>query len=239
MHNGALYLASYTYYGGQNTGGLFKLDTITGATIWDTPCERTNAIPVVTDSGLIFLAGGLDDAGSVVKTQAWQDNGTTATLLWDTYADTAGTLNIGGWTHQPVYSNGYLYVGKPHEDPAQWLYFEPYTDLYVLDTSRTPDQPEFIVDHYAGCGASPAIADGTIYSLGTGGLIALEPSPACLADLDGSGSVELADLQLLLAAYGTARAEAGFDSDADLDRNGVIELADLQYLLALYGANCW
>ena len=238
VSNGALYLASYTYYGGQNTGGLFKLNATNGAVVWDTPCERTDAIPVVTDDGQIFIAGGLDDAGSVVTTQAYQDNGTTVTPLWDTYVDSGGTLGIGGWTHQPVYSNGYLYVGRPYEDPVQWLYFEPYTDLYVIDTAHTPDQPEFIVSQYTGCGASPAIADGTIYSLGKDGLVALEPSVVCLADLDGNGSVGLADLQLLLAAYGTTPGDSGFDSGADLDRNGVVDLADLQALLATYGGIC-
>lgn len=237
VRNGYVYLASYTFYGASNNSGLFKLDASDGHVVWDAPCERTNSIPIVTDGGRIYLAGGLDDAGSVIKTQTFQDHDNHATLVWDTYADTGGSLIVGGWTNQPVYSRGYLYVGTPNEVPPL-LYFEPNTDLYVLDASKTPGDPGFIVAHHSGAGGSPAIADGTIYSFGNGGLYAFEPSSTCLADLDGDATVGLSDLATLLGAYGASRGDANFDSDADLDRDGTVGLSDLAALVGVYGAAC-
>ena len=52
-------------------------------------------------------------------------------------------------------------------------------------------------------------------------------------DLDLDGDVDLADLQMLLAGYGTT-ADAVW-SDGDLDGDGDVDLADLQLLLAHYG----
>lgn len=235
VHDGYVYAASYVFYGTGNNSGLFKFDAADGEIVWVAPCERTESIPVVTDDGGIYLAAGLDGYGSVVKIQAFQDNGNTATERWDTHVDTGGNLIIGGWTHQPAYARGYLYAGAP---PDEFAAFQPYTDLYILDASRTPDDPDFVVEHFAGTGGSPGLADGTLYSLGQDGLYAFDPSPACLADLDGDGLVSLSDLAALLGAYGSASGEIGFDSDADLNRDGVIDLSDLAELLGAYGEAC-
>jgi len=204
--------------------------------VWVAPCERSASIPVVTDDGRIYLSAGLAGFGSAVKVQAFQDHGQSVALLWDTHADTGGELVVGGWTHQLVYARGYLYTGTPRDEPDN--YFLPYTDLYILDASTTPDDPCFIVAHCHGTGGSPAMADGTVYSIGEDGLLAFEPSPACLADLDADGLVGLSDLATLLGAYRTARGEPGFISDADLNRDGRVDLVDLAALLAVYGEAC-
>jgi outer membrane protein assembly factor BamB len=168
VRNGYVYVASYAFYGGQNNSLLFKLDAVTGDVIWDVPCERTAAIPIVTDDGLAFVAGGIDGFGSAVKIQAFRDLGDEAELLWDTYQDTAGELIVGGWTHQPVYSCGLLYVGAPDETAS----FTAYTDLYILEVTRHPAEPQFVVTQHTGAGGSPAVAGGVLYSLGRDGLFA-------------------------------------------------------------------
>ncbi len=58
--------------------------------------------------------------------------------------------------------------------------------------------------------------------------IDVEPC-ATLGDLDGDGDVDLNDLALLLASYGT-------DAGGDLDGDGDTDLSDLAILLANYGA---
>ena len=56
-----------------------------------------------------------------------------------------------------------------------------------------------------------------------------------VGDIDGDGDVDLSDLQLLLAAYGSCDGAANYNPLADLDGDGCINLADLQLLLANYG----
>jgi hypothetical protein len=52
------------------------------------------------------------------------------------------------------------------------------------------------------------------------------------ADINDSGTVDVADLLMLLAAYG------GSDTNADIAPNNVIDVQDLLALLAQYGTDC-
>lgn len=65
----------------------------------------------------------------------------------------------------------------------------------------------------------------------------LGPRP-CPGDINGDGVIELSDLALLLAAFGTQAGDPGFNASADLDVNGVVELSDLATLLAGFGSAC-
>ncbi len=59
------------------------------------------------------------------------------------------------------------------------------------------------------------------------------PTAECDGDLDGSGSVDSADLGSLLAAWGTCGKKGS--CDADLDGSGAVDSADLGTLLASWG----
>jgi len=55
-------------------------------------------------------------------------------------------------------------------------------------------------------------------------------------DLNGDGAVDLADLSLMLAAFGACEGDPRYLPEADLDGSQCIELADLGVLLANYGS---
>lgn len=56
------------------------------------------------------------------------------------------------------------------------------------------------------------------------------------ADINGDCHVDLSDLTLLLAAFGSCNGDPAYNADADLDASGCIDLADLSSLLAQFGS---
>ncbi|MCC6361788.1 MAG: hypothetical protein IT450_23890 [Phycisphaerales bacterium] len=63
-------------------------------------------------------------------------------------------------------------------------------------------------------------------------------SPPCTGDIDGDGSVGLADLTQMLAAFGSCLGDGNYAPAIDLNGSGCIELADLGQLLSVFGSNC-
>ncbi len=61
---------------------------------------------------------------------------------------------------------------------------------------------------------------------------------ACAGDVDGSGSIDLADLAGLLAAFGAEEGDAGYVPAADLNSDGSVDLSDLAGFLAVFGSSC-
>ncbi|MBN1919200.1 MAG: PQQ-like beta-propeller repeat protein [Verrucomicrobia bacterium] len=155
VRGGALYIASYNFNGGEDNSLLFKLDAATGALGWTQPaaCERTDSIPIVIEDR-VYLAGGVYGYGSKRKIECFAEG--TGALLWS-------YTGAGGWCHQPCYTNGLLYTGLI---VSEGFFFGPAVDLQVLDVSKAPGEPGFVVDVYAACGSSPAIANANVYSIG-------------------------------------------------------------------------
>lgn len=55
-------------------------------------------------------------------------------------------------------------------------------------------------------------------------------------DLDGDGDVDLADLAVMLGAFGRCLGDPQYNAAADLDSNGCVDLGDLSVLLGNFGA---
>lgn len=224
--DGFLYAATYTFTGAGDTARMFKIDAATGSGVWTIPCNRTASTPVV-DGNRIYLSTGIAGFGSVPRVQAFDDLGASAIKVWDTYADTGGSLIAGGWTHQPALADGILYVGKI---PTSVNSFGPYTDLFMLDVALTPTHPDFVRAHRAGVGSSPAIANGRVFSLGTGGL----QSIGIRGDLCGDdGRVNGRDVQCFVNAVLATTPTVSQIELSDFNDDNMISLEDAPGFIAV------
>lgn len=64
----------------------------------------------------------------------------------------------------------------------------------------------------------------------------VEVRPSCPGDLNGSGTVDLTDLSILLSNFGTGSGASL--TDGDLNGDGAVDLTDLAMLLARFGSTC-
>ncbi len=76
---------------------------------------------------------------------------------------------------------------------------------------------------------TPFLETGSVYVFSLGCI-------ACVGDLDGDGSVGLADLSALLTHFGVASGMTY--ADGDIDGDGGVSMKDLSALLENYGAEC-
>lgn len=225
------YAASYSFYGGQRSANLVKLNVNTGALLWSVPCNRTDTAPIPLANGTILLSSGINGFGSTPSLELFADLGSTAIFIWDTYL--AGGPAVGYWTHQPIAiesPHGYqVLVSEPPEgDPLG-----PASRTLRLDLSKLPNDPAFVIQTLEGAGISSIGSGGKMFGLGPGGLQArVVPMAYCPADFNDSGSVDFFDIMAYLAAY-----TAG-DAEADVNGDGVVNFFDLQGFLGLYTVGC-
>ena len=205
---GFLYAVNYDFYG---DSAFCKIDCATGNIVWITQAERSSSTPIVVGNK-IYISSGLEGFGSHPKLQAFEDLGNSVTKLWD-------ANEIGGWSNQPAYANGKLYVGKLDFDEQTFI--SSYNNLYLVDVSYGPSDANFIVDHYTGCGSSPAVGLQSIYCLGSTGLYKFH-TPALLADVSKNNRVDVLDLALMAQKWlydgpiGVKRADLDLDGNVDL-----------------------
>jgi len=209
---GFLYAANYDFYEGEDNSALVKIDCNDGAIVWETAVERTQSIPVVVGDK-IYISAGMAGYGSRPKVEAYQDSGGSVTKLWETPA----SMIVGGWTNQPAYADGKLYVGSI---PVEGNYFGTYTDLYIFDVNTTPGDPNFVIDHYEGCGNSCAVTYDSIYTIGYDGLFKFY-QPALVADITADGAVDIFDLSEFVDGWlydgpvGVSRSDMNLDGGVD------------------------
>jgi outer membrane protein assembly factor BamB len=208
---GFIYAANYSYSQHEDNSALCKINSNNGNIIWMINTEQTSSVPVVVGDK-IYISGGLNGWGSRPKVEAYQDLGNTVIKLWETPANMA----VGGWSNQPVYANGKLYVGAiPIIDGD---YFDAYTELYILNVSVGVNNPDFVIAHYVDkkCGNNPAVTYDSLYTIGADGLFKFH-QPALLADIDKNSKVNFSDLAELAAVWlydgpiGVKRADLNLD----------------------------
>jgi hypothetical protein len=69
------------------------------------------------------------------------------------------------------------------------------------------------------------------------GVFAITPSDGTVpGDVDGDGDVDLADLSMLLTAFGSCTGDPDYNAGADFNNSGCVDLSDLAVLLANFGS---
>lgn len=196
-----LLAASYAFSGGMDAANLVKLDGATGALLWSAACNRTQSIPVALPGGRIALSTGILGFGTVPSVQVFTDQGSSASLAWDSALATwvdhnlngqldAGEFTaIGGWTQQPVVST---FAGRTVMSvgliPASGTFSSPGNDLFTVDLDAG-----VVLEHVGGAGGSPSAASTGLASIGVDGLMWFGPTPAQL-DRNADGLVDVDDL---------------------------------------------
>lgn len=220
---GSIYAATYSFFGGIDSANLVKINARTGTLVWSAPANRTQSIPVPVPGGLVALSTGLNGYSTIPALELFLDGASSGQLLWHTDL----TLDLGGWTNQPVLARfggrTLLAIGSPAYFPDV-SYDNPYdlsNTLSLVDLSLSPSSPGFLVQQFSGVGGSPAIVGGSLYAVGVIGLAAFGPTPSDL-DVNQSGTIDVNDL------YAWERGEGL----RDIDRDGVVDARDKALLVS-------
>jgi hypothetical protein len=227
------YIVSFAFGADLGPTKLYKIDTSTATptVAWEAVAPRSDVMPLVI--GNVVLVSGGDGFPKFRYTEyhidwpsIWAFDKSTGQFLWKT--ETAG-----GWTSQPVYANGILYavtqVGQ---------YTGNTSSLYALDISQAPGDPAFVVANTSQIGNSVAVANGNVYGTNPTKLTAFGPAVTLAGDINGDGYVNVSDLQVLVAAWGSHAGplpSGNWNANADLNGDGFINVGDLQVLVANWG----
>lgn len=221
--NGAVYGATYDFFGNGRSSRLVKLDAYSGQLLWEVPSDRSSSIPLVFADDRVLLSSGLNGFGSVPRLTLYKDRGDHALELWDTALSTwtdngNGVLDqgeyfsIGGWALQPTART------ERFRTVALIGSNEGLGTMYLIDLDRTPSEPEFVVNLDTGGGGSPAVGYTAAYAIRTDGL-ASYGSPLW-PDVDGNRTINIDDLHAWYSDQGLR----------DVDLSGGITLEDVNQL---------
>jgi outer membrane protein assembly factor BamB len=146
--------AFITTYNFEGDGDIMALSLQNGSLLWERPIARTDCTPAVAN-GLLYVCGGTDGFSDKAT---YCFNATTGEMVWKTSTEEG----IGEWRCSPAYADGLLFVGKTEN--------MNYAALYALNASTG----DLVWGSPAG-GSAPAIADGTVFSIGSGKVYAIGP----------------------------------------------------------------
>ncbi|WP_394701193.1 PQQ-binding-like beta-propeller repeat protein [uncultured Methanolobus sp.] len=201
VYNDILYFTTYNWIG---NGDIYAVDKYDGTVLWRKTIQRTDSCPAVA-YGNVYVCGGCPDYS---KLQSYCFNAVTGEEIWSTTASYYG--GIGGWTGSPVVADGKCYVGEM--DPSMYNYTAIYAfDAYTGDT----------VWSSSGGGASPAISESILYTVGKDGKVyaygSLSGSRAEFTSNVSSGDVPLSVSFTDVSVGNITGWQWDFDNDGVID----------------------
>ena len=156
--DGVVYFTEYNFYG---DGALYALYSENGTVKWNKTIERSDSTPALVD-GRLYVSGGYggpDNKFTDLLTYCF--DASTGDLIWNTsVAD-----EIGDWKCSPAYADGMVFAGRPKPNSMD------FAGTYALNASTGE-----IVWSYPEGGASPAIYDGMVFTIGGGKVYAFGSS---------------------------------------------------------------
>jgi hypothetical protein len=169
--DGVVYFTEYNFYG---DGALYALYSENGTVKWNKTVERTDSTPALAD-GRLYISGGYGGINNkYTDLLTYCFDASTGDLLWNTsVAD-----EIGDWKCSPAYADGMVFAGRPEPNSMD------FEGTYALNASTGE-----IVWSYPEGGASPAVADGMVFTVGGGRVYAFGPTSVWRGDVTlGSGT---------------------------------------------------
>ena len=169
--DGVVYFTEYNFYG---DGALYALYSENGTAKWNKTIERSDSTPALVD-GRLYISGGYGGINNkYTDLLTYCFDASTGDLLWNTsVAD-----EIGDWKCSPACADGMVFAGRPKPNSME------FEGTYALNASTGE-----IVWSYPGGGASPAVADGMVFTVGGGSVYAFGPTTIWNGDVAlGSGT---------------------------------------------------
>ncbi len=214
--NGVVYLPEYNFYG---DGALYALYSGNGTVKWNKTVERTDSTPALA-YGNVYVCGGCLGFSDLMT---YCFNATNGDLLWNTSASD----ELGNWKCSVAVADGKVFVGKPYF--KNWVM--DYAGTYALDAFTGN-----IIWSYPKGGSSPAIADGMVFTVGSGRVYAFsDTGTGVIGDANRDGKVNTADaFTVLQMAVGSIPT----NDEADVNRDGKVTSIDaLMILQATVGSS--
>ena len=159
ISEGVVYMTTYDFSSTRDPGELYALSITDGSVLWSQPVERTDSTPALA-YGNVYVCGGCKGFSDLMT---YCFNATTGDLIWNTSASD----EIGNWKCSVAVADGKAFVGKP--------YFEDGVMDYVGTCALDADTGEIAWTYPKG-GSSPAVADGMVFTVGSGRVYAFAPT---------------------------------------------------------------
>lgn len=164
------------------------------------------------------------------------------------WAATTGMVALGAGTAFGVSADGSIVVG--HTPSVGAFIWDEVHGTRNLQTELEAWSPGLIPPGWTLSLATDVSADGlTIVGVGVNPsgdseawiveIPCCEVMPCCHTDLDCDDRIDLNDLALFLAHFGTCAADPSYWQRADIDRQGCVDLRDLSALLSAFGKACY